>query len=222
MTGKTHSMVSCAAALTTSGIVFREYVPEILTYQDQNNGLGIVKCVAAVALTLVFTYMGGLLPDIDTDRSYIEGGAYYRGFPVLVHRGEMHSIYGCLLTGLLGLIASIFVPWLICIPLSLFVGELIHLFLDACTDLGVMWFYPFSKRRFHFIILSRVYKLLLNIGATIVYPFRNLVRKTVRITRNAIELQYKEILIRWLIFVPVVWCLAVPFWREAIVQLIYH
>jgi membrane-bound metal-dependent hydrolase YbcI (DUF457 family) len=59
------------------------------------------------------------------------------------------------LADVLGIAAAAGVIWygygLALIPLAVALGTGVHLIGDSCTESGVMWFYPLSQHRFHFL-----------------------------------------------------------------------
>lgn len=97
--------------------------------------------------------LGGLVPDIDQASSTIAQGTGPIGWLIsrkFRHRGILHTPFMYLfLNGLL--YAAIQNPAANLYIFGLLIGELSHLMLDSMNRIGIMWLWPFTDRRFHFL-----------------------------------------------------------------------
>lgn len=84
-------------------------------------------------LYLLASFLGALLPDMDSEHSLL-GRHFY--IP-LEHRTWLHSIWPCFILGVAGYRYPIFL-WVL-------LGYVFHLFFDAFSYMGVCWFYPISQ-----------------------------------------------------------------------------
>lgn len=93
---------------------------------------------------IIILLIASALPDIDSYKSKI--GKKIKPISFLInlffrHRGIFHSVFVLILISLLIMLVSNE------IAAAFFIGYLSHLILDSLTPKGVMFFYPFSKRR---------------------------------------------------------------------------
>ena len=93
---------------------------------------------------IIIILIASALPDIDSYKSKI--GRKIKPISFLInlffrHRGIFHSPF---LLILISLIITLINPE---IAAAFFIGYLSHLVLDSLTPLGIMFFYPFSKKR---------------------------------------------------------------------------
>lgn len=114
-----------------------------------NVNLSNEKVFTIVTAGLIF---GGLLPDIDTQKSYISNKykpAKYSVSLLLKHRGFTHSLIGAVsISILLGLLLNRFLSKYnsIIFMKSLCIGIISHIFLDMLNPQGICLFYPYKKR----------------------------------------------------------------------------
>jgi len=93
---------------------------------------------------IIILLIASVLPDIDSYKSKIGKKVKPLSFLInifLGHRGIFHSVFLLILISLLIMLASYE------ITIAFFVGYLSHLILDSLTPEGVMFFYPFSKKK---------------------------------------------------------------------------
>jgi len=95
-------------------------------------------------LFIIIILLASALPDIDSYKSKI--GKKIKPISFLInlffsHRGIFHSPFLLILISMLIVITNLE------IAAAFFIGCLSHLVLDSLTPEGVMFFYPFSKRR---------------------------------------------------------------------------
>ena len=87
--------------------------------------------------------------DIDSKKSYFGNKFYFRPIQLFFkHRGVIHSLFFAVL---LSLIIGSFNIWA---GFGFLVGYFSHLFLDCLTKAGVMLFWPLSRKKIRFGILS--------------------------------------------------------------------
>jgi len=100
---------------------------------------------------LIATIIGGVFPDIDHPRNYIPGKkfTFFEKILVLIipHRGITHSFFGAVLFSSLSII--LLNQWNINSNyiFFFFMGYISHLLADSLTPAGIMWLYPFSRKR---------------------------------------------------------------------------
>jgi len=104
------------------------------------NYFNIQNKIVFVAILLI----ASALPDIDSYKSKL--GKKIKPISFLIniflgHRGIFHSPFFLILTSMLIAIINLE------IAAAFFIGYLSHLVLDSLTPEGVMFFYPFSKKR---------------------------------------------------------------------------
>ena len=127
------SRIEISAVFRTWLDVFEKQINPLLYYD------GWPKYVF-LFLSVFFYYIGVLSPDIDSDRSTISKMLHF-SIPV-VHRGLTHSIW----------IGGIFAGIGVCVfyPLRfLFIGFLIHGFMDHYSKAGWVPFYPLGDYRIY-------------------------------------------------------------------------
>ena len=116
---------------------------------------GMLLCGAEMEQILCTTLIGGissLLPDIDEPTSKVGRRAKILSVPInkmFKHRGLFHTpifalglfiIMSCVMFSISKTINFVY-------PLCFLIGYLSHLFLDTFTPSGIMWLYPFYKKR---------------------------------------------------------------------------
>jgi inner membrane protein len=109
----------------------------------------------SLALSAIFAVLGSLLPDLDARESKLSNAQIMGVTPLkpvagllykrLGHRGAMHSALALIILSLLfGIPLGLFLnPFA---GLSLALGYLSHLLLDACTKSGVPLYWPDADR----------------------------------------------------------------------------
>lgn len=139
MQGKTHAL---------GGLLLAEAVLMVLKRPEFGNGESIFLIAGAV---------GGLLPDIDHPYSKISKTNAMTQMisagvgAVTKHRGFTHTV---LFAAIMALIPAALFFWkglIYCdmFALGLFVGMISHLMLDSLNPTGIMWLYPFKKKKYH-------------------------------------------------------------------------
>lgn len=121
-------------------------------------GLGCDSiCVPAGAILLGST-LGSLFPDIDHSQSFISRSSLlFRAASAVAtgistHRGFFHTVIAGALWALLLLIPSVRTALGGAIAFAIYgflAGYLSHLVLDTLNPHGIMWFWPFSRKRIH-------------------------------------------------------------------------
>ena len=104
------------------------------------NSFDIQNKIIFIAILLT----ASVIPDIDSYKSKIGKKIKPLSFLINVflgHRGLFHSIFLLILLSLLIMLVSYE------LTIAFFIGYLSHLALDSLTPEGVMFFYPFSRKR---------------------------------------------------------------------------
>lgn len=92
---------------------------------------------------LIFLILGSLFPDIDTPYSIL--GRYNLLAQVLSHRRFTHTVICCVI------VSSIICIYEWDIGVSFAFGYMTHLLGDTLTPMGIMWFYPYSKKYYRLL-----------------------------------------------------------------------
>ena len=141
MTAKTHLV---AGMLAGEAIILRN---------------GGTDSLPTIAMVMLASCVGSIVPDIDMRQSSVStislstravSGAT-RIFTR--HRGFTHTPLFCLLAFTLSLAAAskLLPSHSYILAYSICAGTLSHLILDTLNYKGIMWLYPLSKKRFHFM-----------------------------------------------------------------------
>ncbi len=86
-------------------------------------------------IVMLISIMGASIPDID------------RILPFFTHRGFMHTPVGAALFTIVFKLILITLNTTIVLEIAFLVGYISHLIMDTFTCMGIMWFYPISKKR---------------------------------------------------------------------------
>lgn len=114
----------------------------------------IISCVGGI--------IGSLIPDIDAKNSFIAKTTYFFGKIVsrlAKHRGVFHTPFFYVLINLMVYGYFMKIPYdnrgcLGLFVFSLFLGEMSHLLLDSLNPFGIMFLWPFKKKRFRFLKIT--------------------------------------------------------------------
>ena len=138
MTGKTHILGGVATSVLLMAV---------------GHDLSAVSASAAV--------FGSLLPDIDHFNSKISNKNFATKMisavttTIFKHRGFLHTPLFILLTGaVLFVFGQYYCEWLNLLILPICAGMLSHLCLDTLNPQGIMWAYPFSRRRMNLLNIT--------------------------------------------------------------------
>ena len=96
-----------------------------------------------ILFQLIFLILGSLFPDIDTPYSIL--GRYNLLAQVLSHRRFTHTVICCVI------VSSIICIYEWDIGVSFAFGYMTHLLGDTLTPMGIMWFYPYSKKYYRLL-----------------------------------------------------------------------
>ena len=151
MTGKTHMAGGALFGLMWIGVM----------HPDSYVKMGVM---------LGATTIGSLLPDIDHPRSRLSNtNLIFKAVSGVVssftkHRNEIHTVFACILFGILGYVLSILcgnlienlmlnmgvrchaASYALTIGLGFFIGSMCHLIWDTFNPEGIRWLYPSKKR----------------------------------------------------------------------------
>lgn len=151
MTGKSHLVCGIFGGLTY-GVISGDFSSSVLIP------------------TIITSAIGGLTPDIDSPNSKI--GRKIKPISWLAnrlcgHRGLIHTpffvaIVSCLILTLMFISNNINNYYLL---ISFVIGYTGHLLLDTFTVEGIMWLYPFNKKKIHFtnIKTGSIFEYLISI-----------------------------------------------------------
>ena len=104
-------------------------------------------------LFLIFVMLGAVVVDVDSRRSRVGRGWWFRPLQWFVkHRGVFHSLlFGLVLSLIVGFVAGLVLGqsglWA---GVGFFVGYVVHLFGDMMTPAGVRVLYPIYNRKISF------------------------------------------------------------------------
>ncbi len=106
--------------------------------------------------SILFVFLGSLLPDIDHPRSYINRDSWrviWLSGIMGTHRGWTHSIFGAFIfTFIFTLLLNQYILSFSCL-FSFFLGYMSHLISDSFNPSRVPWFWP-KKRRYGLDIIK--------------------------------------------------------------------
>ena len=146
MQGKTHAVCGAVAAMAY-----------VLVVQE--------PAIEIAAAYMIGGMLGGLCPDIDHPHSQIAKQSIATGvtsracYSLFGHRGFVHSIWACILFGVLayygfGALDRLLVPDLTIyiqpFAIGIFLGSISHLFADSFNPTGVNWIPPITQKKHRF------------------------------------------------------------------------
>lgn len=166
MTGKNHLTSATASLITVSSAVLyvESYIsddkisrilsPAAKAAKDFMMDNKKIPLIIFVLISLLFYYLGTLLPDIDSENSTL--GRYIH-IPI-EHRTYTHTLWVVIPFVIVGVLWFRPLMWLA-------FGYIMHLFFDSFSQCGVCWLYPITRyvsygsgakcKQHHFIKLYR-------------------------------------------------------------------
>ena len=151
MDGRNHASISIAEGMAAGALAFTTIRPD---------AFGLI----GGAIVWIATFTGGMYPDIDSEKNTILGDSLSYN-KIFFHRFEIHTPMMAILTAVPYLIISLVIAFFrgfdfvsqfaAMTGLSMVAGYITHLFLDSFGPEGIMWLYPFSKKKFRIPIILK-------------------------------------------------------------------